>query len=183
MSSSILYLWLIIFYVYLLFCLFSFLCTSHSFQHESTLHSFFCFALFFFCTSLISFHYFFALFIFLFCFNIFLTTPNSLNNLIQSSVYIGMLIHLYISSTMFCLFVFLTVLIWSPTAVFQHFSKNDKQGWLTRWRNDGHRPSPILYSVVCLRGGERGICLGTPLFRGPLEMVACVSFPQFWWKT
>ena len=125
---------LIIFYVYLLFCLFSFLCTSHSFPHESTLHSFFCFAFFFFCTSLISFYYFFALSIFLFCFNIFLTTPNSFNDSIQSSVYIGMRIHLYIFFTMFCLFVFLTVLIWSQTVVFQHFSKNDEQGWLTRWQ-------------------------------------------------
>jgi len=47
----------LIFYVDILFCLFSFLHTSHSFRHESTFH-FFCFALFFFCTSLINFCYF-----------------------------------------------------------------------------------------------------------------------------
>jgi len=32
-----------------------------------------------------------------------------------------------------CLFVFLIALIWFPTALFQHFSKSGKQGWLTRW--------------------------------------------------
>jgi len=47
----------------------------------------------------------------------------------------------------FCLFIFLTVLIWSPTVVFQHFSKSDKQGWLTSWP---HGPSPILCDTVPL---------------------------------
>jgi len=42
------------------FRIFSFLCTSHSFQHESTLHSFL--FVFFFCTSLICFCSFFILF-------------------------------------------------------------------------------------------------------------------------
>jgi len=50
-------------------------------------------------------------------------------------VYIGML-----SSTVnlphhvLCLFVFLTMLIWLTTIVFQHLSNSDKRGWLTRWR-------------------------------------------------
>jgi len=46
-----------IFYIDVLFCLFSLLRTSHSFRYESAFH-FFCFALFFFCTSLINFCYF-----------------------------------------------------------------------------------------------------------------------------
>jgi len=29
----------------------------------------------------------------------------------------------------------------------------------------------VLLSVVCLRGGEQGTCLGPPLFGGPLEVL------------
>ena len=38
-------------------------------------------------------------------------------------------------------------------------------------------------SVVCLRGGERGTCLGTPFFWAPPWGVTRVNFPLFWWKT
>ena len=47
--------------------------------------------------------------------------------------------HLYIFFTMFCghsffVLVFLFIrLIWWPTVVSHHLSKNDKRGWLTRW--------------------------------------------------
>jgi len=94
---------------------------------------------------------------FLFCF-VFLLKPTSLINLlffsfyilfkhilnhtkffqsilIHLSVSIGMHVHLYIFFTVlvFVCFIFRTVLIWFPGIVFQHFSKSDKQGWLTRW--------------------------------------------------
>jgi len=38
-------------------------------------------------------------------------------------------------------------------------------------------------SVVFLRGGERGICLGPPLFGGPPWGITRIYFPYFWWKT
>ena len=70
-----------------------------------------------------------------FCLDILNHTKFLQSILIHSSMYIDMCFHLYIFFTVFVLvcFVFLTVLIWSPTIVFQHFSKRDKQGWLTRW--------------------------------------------------
>ena len=68
-----------------------------------------------------------------FCFHNF-SPP--LRKILAEPLYIGMRFHLYIFFTMFCvhLFVFLFImLIWSPTVVSQHLSKNDKRGWLTRW--------------------------------------------------
>jgi len=84
-------------FVHINFSHFSSLCTSHSFQHESTLHSFFC-SLFFFCTSLICFCSFFYI-----LFNHIINHTKFLQlNVIHSSVYIGMLFHLYIFFTMLC---------------------------------------------------------------------------------
>ena len=77
-------------------------------------------------------------------------------NSIHSSVYIGMRLHLYIFFTMFCVhsffvFVFLFImLIWCPTVVSQHLSKNDKRGWLTRWPPQSFA-NPIWHSgPLCL---------------------------------
>jgi len=103
------------------------------FRHESTLHSFFCFALFFFCTSLISFCCFFA---FLFLYFVYILNHTKFLQLNFDSL---ICVHGHaLSSVHFlyhalCLFVFLTVLIRSPTVVFQQFTKRGNQGWLTRW--------------------------------------------------
>jgi len=49
-----------------------------------------------------------------------------------------------------CLFVFITVPLWCPTVVLQHFSKSDKRGWLTRWPPWSFT-NPILRSAtLCL---------------------------------
>ena len=48
------------------------------------------------------------------------------------------------------------MLIWYPTAVSQHLSKNDKQGWLTRWPPHPrsvanpiwHRQCPSLFTLI-----------------------------------
>jgi len=40
-----------------------------------------------------------------------------------------------------------------------------------------------IWSVVCLRGGERGTCLGPPFLGAPPWGVTHVNFPYFWWKT
>jgi len=90
-----------VYFVYIHFSHFSSLCTSHSFQHESTLHSFFvCFFLL----------YLINLFLFLFLNILFKHVINHTKflqiNVIHSSVYVGMLFHLYIFFTMFCVCLF-----------------------------------------------------------------------------
>jgi len=44
-------------------------------------------------------------------------------------------------------------------------------------------PKYQVQTVVCLRGGERGTCLGPPIFWGPPWGVTLINFPYFWWKT
>ena len=64
-------------------------------------------------------------------------------------MYIGMRFHLYIFFIMFCVHSFI-MLIWSPTVVFQHLSKGDKRGWLTRWPPRSFA-SPMWHSApLCL---------------------------------
>jgi len=59
---------------------------------------------------------------------------------------------------MFCLFLFLNVLISSPTVVFQHFSKSDKQGWLTRWPT-WSPTNPIWHSAtLCSHWSAISLC-------------------------
>ena len=90
---------LCIFYMYLLFALFLPCAYYILFSMKAHPIVFFCFTLFFSCTSSISFGYFF---IFIFCLNILNHTKFLHLNLIYSSVYIGMRFHLYIFFTMFC---------------------------------------------------------------------------------
>jgi len=54
-------------------------------------------------------------------------------SLIHSSVYIGMLFHLYIFFTMFCVCLLSYLCSFHSNIVLQHFSITEKQGWLTRW--------------------------------------------------
>jgi len=81
------------------------------FWHESTLHSFFCFALFVYCTSLISFCYFFSFFFHILFKDIRNHTKFLQLNLIHSSVYIGTRFHLlHFLHHVLCVFVYLIML-------------------------------------------------------------------------
>ena len=108
------------------------------FRHESTIHRFSVFVLFFSCTSSIVFYF---LNFYILLENIFNQTKFPQLNMIQSCVRHHVL----------CLFAFLTVLIWSPTVAFQHFSKCFQRGWLTRcppWSFT----NPVWHSAtLCLR--------------------------------
>jgi len=134
-------------------------CTFYAFRHISTPFVFFIFCFFsfvplwlVFVTFLLFYWYFFK--IFLYCWKYFNHTKILHLNSIHSSVYIGMRSHLYIFFTMFGVhsffFVFFIMLIWCPTVVSQHLSKNDKRGWLTRWPPQSFA-NPIWHSApLCL---------------------------------
>ena len=139
---------------------FSYFLCAHSMLFGMKVHllSFFCFALFFFCTSLISFCKHFTFFITIF--NLFLLLKIFQPHQIPSVEFDPLLcvhrhavspvhfLHHVLRSFVSLLFFFLfIVLIWCPTVVSQHLSKNDK--WVG-WRDDRHGLSPILYDIAPL---------------------------------
>jgi len=48
-----------------------------------------------------------------------------------------------------------------------------------RVRKTGHNPTNQLQTVVCLRGGKRGNCLGLPFLGTPLEVFHAYIFLNF----
>jgi len=65
-----------------------------------------------------------------------MTTPKTSSNKFHSFLCVykhGLFICKFTSPcSMFAVCFFLTVFIWFPSAVFQHFSKSDKRSWLAR---------------------------------------------------
>ena len=134
--------------MYTYFFVFS-VCTFYAFLHESTLFSFFCFALFFFCTSLISFSNFFSfLLFFLYCQKYCNHTKFLHLNSIDSSVYIGMRFYLYIFFTMFCIHSF----FFHCAYLISNLSKSDKRvGWLDDrqvFRQSYMTQPPSLFTLI-----------------------------------
>jgi len=122
--------------------------STFPFDHESTLHSFFCFALFSFLTSTNSVCYFFFLFYFYILFEHILNNTKILQlNSIYSCVYTGMRFHLYISSP--C-----SVFVFFPNCVYLIsnccFSTLQKVMNRVARIDDRHGPSPTLYDTAPL---------------------------------
>ena len=126
--------------------------TFYAFLHESTLFSFFCFALFFFCTSLISFCNFSTFLLLFFASFILLKYSNTrilhLNS-IHSSVYIGMRFHLYIFFTMFYVHsFFFSLCLFDVQLSFLNTCQKVING--VGWLDDRHGLSPILHDITPL---------------------------------
>jgi len=63
----------------------------------------------------------------------------------------------------------------SPNGMFLRLRYN--------WNSRRKWKRVFMISGVFLRGGERGTCLGPPIFGDPPSGVTRINFTHFWWKT